>query len=222
MRIVFQCAFAGGSQREVVNALRHMVLRSGLDFAPAKVNTRWPRLAYGPALAKGQTALREYADIYLQTLVPVKQVKDSLHNGLPQGLTLLDVYRVPYALACVQQLATVVVYEVVGDFAAYRPIKPLKEYISSAKLEMVKQAANGMKFTTDLKPFVVEAIQTAPARIRLTMRSVADKWMNPLFLVYSWLGIEIPLEQDDLADESFTVIRQGLYWEDSQKNLHLI
>ncbi len=221
MRIVFHLAPDAPGQGDKVGLLRAWVAQSGLEFAPAKQNPRVPRIAYGPALKKGQQARREYVDIYLCRAATVCEARALLALCKPEGLSLLEVQRVPYALAGVQQLAGVAVYEVEGDFSAWAPTQPFENYVSSTRLERICHAANGMVFTTDLKPFVVSAQTLRPQRVQLTLQRVGEQWIDPLEVIYAWLGIELPVPQKP-TDERFIVTRQGLYWQDSQQNLHLI
>lgn len=107
-----------------------MVLASGLPFEPAKVNKNWPRLAYGPAPAFGQTAEREYLDIYLRTSVSAEETRAGLEAAKPKGLELVSVERVPYALPSVQNLAAVAKYRVEGDFALYAPEETAEDFLA--------------------------------------------------------------------------------------------
>lgn len=222
MRIVLQVLPEGPRGKDFLPAVRQMILSSKLAYVPAKINAHWPRLSYGPSIGKGQLALREYIDIYLKTSVPVQQVQESLAAHAPQGIAVLAVHRVPYALASLQQLATAAVYEIEGNFAMYAPVQTLENYVSATRLESVRRAANSMSVTVDIKPFVRQAHQLDDKRIECTLVSVEEKWMNPLILIYAWLGWEIPLPAEQLTDERFKVIRQGLYWKDSNDALHQI
>ncbi len=223
MRVVFHLAPALAGSEDKVELLRRMVLASGLVFAGAKQNRKAPRLVYGPCVKRGQFAQREYVDIYLLKSVPVAQVQARLEASKPQGLTLLDVQRVPYALAGVQQLASVAVYEVAGDFTAYTPKQTIENYVSSARLEVTRRAANGICLTTDLKPFVRSARTLAADRVELMLNRVEEKWISPMEIIQAWLGIEgnVSLSGEPL-EACFNIIRQGLYWTDSENNLHLI
>ena len=219
MRIVFQLDACAPARTDVTGALRQMVQESNLPYARAKQNPRVPRLNYGPSVKKGQWAVREYADIYLLQSVGANQVRQQLERSKPQGLVLLEVYRVPYAFPAVQQLATVGKFRAQGNFLAYFPQQTFENYVTCAQVEVVRQAANGMTLTTDIKPFIVGGKTISPQCIEMTLTSVADKWLNPLEVVCGWL--DIPM-QDDIICNDFTMVRQGLYWKDSTGELHLI
>ncbi len=222
MRIVFHLAAHAPGRADIVGTLRNMILQSGLPYARAKQQGNVPRLAYGPSVKKGQLAAREYVDIYLFTSVRAAQVRARLEACKPQGLTFLQMQRIPFALAGVQQLASVAVYEVQGDLASYAPQQTLENYISSSRVEVTRQAANGLRLTTDLKPFVRGARTLSATRVEVTLNRVEDRWASPLEVIYAWLGEVVPPQSENAADACFTIIRQGLYWQDSQNNLHLI
>ena len=222
MRIVFCVSQTGPARSGTLSMLRTWVLQSGLAYMPAKMNARWPRLSYGPSLGRGQTARREYVDIYLNQPASQAQVTTQLARSKPHAITLLEVRRVPYSLASVQQLAAAVVYTVAGNFAQYNPTQSLEEQVASGRLEIVQQAPNGMRLITPLLPFVRQVRSLHPGEVELTLVPMGDKWMNPLACIYAWLGIEISGPLEELTDEHFNVIREGLYWKDSADNLHLI
>ncbi len=222
MRIVFSVSENGPKRQDILSALRTMILHSGLDYMPAKVNARWPRLSYGPLVGRGQMAQREYIDIYLKTSVSAEQVREQLEKSKPQGIVLLDVRRVPYALASVQQLASAAVYVIEGDFARYAPKQTIEKWAAATRLEVVQQADNGMRLTADVRSFVHSVRSKAERQIELTLLCIEEKWMNPLVCVYAWLGMEVLGPLAELTDERFNVIREGLYWQDNAGNLHLI
>ena len=222
MRIVFNMSENGPKRQDTLNIVRNMILHSGLNYMPAKVNAHWPRLSYGPSVGRGQIARREYIDIYLKTSVSAEYVREQLEKSKPKGMVLLDVKRVPYSLASVQQLACAAIYVVEGDFATYAPKQTIEKWAAAARLEVVEQASNGMRLTTDIRPFVRSARCNGEKQMELTLLPVEGKWINPLVCIYAWLEMEILGPLTELTDEHFNVIREGLYWQDSAGNLHLI
>ncbi len=222
MRIVFHLAPDAPGRADLVETLRTMIQKSRLPFARAKQNHTLPRIAYGPGIKRGQFAAREYAEIYLFTSVSVQKARARLEACKPQGFTFLDVQRIPFSLAGLQQLASVVVYEVQGDFASYAPKQTLENYVSSSRLEVTRQTPDGLPLTTDIKPFVRAAKMLDATRVELTLNRVEDRWLSPLELINAWLGQENTPTSENAADTRFTIIRQGLYWTDSANNLHLI
>ncbi len=222
MRVVFCVSEDGPKRSETLDAVRQMVLRSGLNYMPAKTNAHWPRFSYGPLVGRGQTARREYIDIYLRQFVSVQDVRAHLEQSKPQGVHLIDVRRVPYSLASLQQLAAAAVYTIEGDFASCKPKQTIENQVAQVRLQAAHRASNGMCFMTDIRPYVRSARSIGEQRIELTLVPVAEKWMNPLVCVYAWLGIEITGPLEALTDERFKVIREGLYWQDSAGDLHPI
>ena len=220
MRIVFHLAFNSKAQADKVGLLRKIILQSKLPFAPARQNPRMPRLAYGPSVKQGLFAQREYADIYLLERCSTQEVRSRLEDSKPAEVTILEVKRVPYAMAGVQQLAGVAQYRVKGDFTAHGPKQSIENYVSSPRMETAFEAPNGMRISKDIKPFVRSAHSLGPEEVELYLNRVGEKWISPLEVIYAWLGIQSPALQE--TDERFTIIRQGLYWQDSQGNLHLI
>ena len=221
MRIVFRYDSFSAEPRNTLNAVRKMVLDSGLPAAPAKVNSHWPRLAYGPAPAQGQRAEREYLDIYLQELCCVAQVQERLQSVAPEGLTILEVKRVPSSLPCVQNLATAARYRITGDFASLNHSgRKWEAFIHSANACVQLRAENGMTFTLDVKPYVLDYTWHTSNDLTCTLTRVQEKWLRPEWLVAAWLGIEVPAggEPFELAGISFT--RQYLLWCDSQGEWH--
>ena len=221
MRIVFHLTADAPGRADVVGLLRTWILKSGLPFARAKQNFKAPRIAYGPGIKRGQFATREYAEIYLFTSVNAQKARARLEQCKPQGLTLLDAKRIPFTLAGVQQLASVVEYEVQGDFASYQPTQTLENYIASPRLEVTRTAQSGLRLTTDMKPFVRQARLLDATRAQLILNRVDERWISPLELISAWLGEDLTTGENT-AEARFTIIRQGLYWQDSQNNLHLI
>ena len=221
MRIVFHLAADAPGRADIVELLRTMILKSGLPFARAKQNHSVPRIAYGPGIKRGQFAEREYAELYLFTSVSVQKARARLEACKPQGFTFLDCQRIPFALAGVQQLASIVEYKVEGDFASYTPKQTLENYVASARLEVAHRAPDGLMLTTDIKPFVRQVRQLGATQVQVLLNRVAERWLSPLELIGAWLGEDL-FAGENAAEERFKIIRQGLYWQDSQNNLHLI
>lgn len=207
--------------KRIFAALRNMVLRSGLPFEPAKVNKNWPRLAYGPALGYAQYSLQEYADIYLSAPFKQQDVLAALQRAAANGVNVLRVQRVPYALPSVSNLAEVQRYSAEGDFSVYRPACPLEEFCKGKHVNVTLTAANGMKMTQDLKPFILSVSQPAPDKAELLLQRQGDKTAKPEYVLAAWLGVEAPAEAE-FTLERLKIIRQALYWRDAAGELHAI
>lgn len=222
MRIVFRFVKKTGGQSNVFNAVRKMVLSSGLPFEPAKVNANWPRLAYGPAPAQGQRAEREYLDIYLRQPVAVDEVRRALAAAAPEGVEICAVTRVPYPLPSVQNLAAAARYRIRGDFGSLGAGRKLEEFVNEARVEVTRRAENGLAFVTDAKPYILSAETAAPDEAVLTLVSVQDKWIKPEWIVAAWLGLDIPAGDEAFSVDGVTVTRECLLWKDSQGLFHPI
>lgn len=207
--------------KRVVVALRNRVLRSGLPFEPAKVNPSWPRLAYGPALGQGQRSVGEIADLYFSAPICAEQAQAKLVPSASDGLRILRVQRVPYALPSVSHLAEVVKYRAQGDFASYAPAVGAETFFRGKHLYVTMQAPNGMTMQQDLKPFVLSVAQPQPDQLELWLQKSADKMAKPEEVVAAWLQVSVPTETV-FALPGIEFIREALYWRDSSGELHAI
>jgi radical SAM-linked protein len=222
MRIVFRFVQDKREPNLVFNAVRKMILASGLPFEPAKVNKKWPRFSYGPALPKDICAWREYVDVYLVSFVPADEVKRKLEEVKPPLLEIIEVQRVPYALPSVQNLVAAVQYRVKGNFASFTLEQTVENYFSATRVEVVYRSANGCTLVVDARPYILQARMLSAEEMQLLLCCVNGKWFPPQELVASYLGIEIPRGQEAFTVDGFSFIREGLYWKDSQGLLHLI
>ena len=223
MRIVFCLTAQAADHIHVFDAVRKMVLASGLPFEPAKVNPRWPRLAYGPAPAKGQRAERECLDIYLHSPRSEEEVRQALEQTAPSGLVILQVTRVPYSLPSVQNLTAAVRYRVKGNFSREGlPGQKIEEWAGAGNLFVTLRAQNGVACQKSLAAGLLEAHTVSPEEVVLTLSPIEGKWMPPQWFIAAWLGMEIPAQEELVTMEGIIFVRQGLYWRDSQGELHLI
>ncbi len=220
IRVTFTVDHATDHKR-IVSALRNRVLRSGLPFEPAKVNPKWPRLAYGPVLGQGQRSEGEIADLYFSVPVSPEEVRAKLNASASGGMRILRVQRVPYALPSVSHLAEVMKYRVQGDFASYTPAVGAETFFRGKQVYVIMQAPNGMTVQQDLKPFVLSVAQPQPDQLELWLQKSADKMAKPEEVVAAWLQVPVPTETV-FALPGIEFIREALYWRDSSENLHAI
>lgn len=220
MRIEFTVSPKADYKR-IFNAVRNMVLKSGLAFEPAKVNKNWPRLAYGPVLGYAQESLGEFADIYLVEPVDAKQVREALIRAAGPWIQIKRVERVPYALPSVANLAEVVRYYIEGDFSAWHRSESLSEFLKSKQPVAVVTAPSGMTQEIALKPYVLDCTALAENKISLTLQTVNGKSVKPEYIVAAWLELDI-LQGEEFTVDGCKFIREGLYWRDSQGGLHRI
>ena len=222
MRIVF-CWLTKPADTTVFNAVRKMVLSSGLPYAPAKINKNWPRFAYGPAPAQGQQAEREYVDIYLQEPCSASKVQQSLQQAAPEGLTLLQVKRVPYPLPSVQNLAAAVRYRVKGDFSSWMDSgRRIESWAKTGKMTVTLHGENAMVYQKDITPFLLEAKTVSPQEVTFTLAQTESQHIAPQWVIAAWWGREIAPQADAFAEEELVFIRKEICWRDSQGELHPI
>ncbi len=220
MRIVFSVSGLWDHQR-IFDALREMVLASGLPFEPAKVNKNWPRLAYGPALGYKQYSLGEIADLYFSAPVKEADAQAALSKSAPDGVRVLRVRRVPYALPSVSHLADVVQYGVEGNFAQYALRRAAEEFFAAKQVYVCREAPNGLTVQQDIKPFLLRVTQPRPDRLELLLQRLGDQMAKPEHLVAAWLNIAVPASTAFTLDHiKFT--REALYWRDAAGELHAI
>jgi len=220
MRIVFTVA-DNWDHKHIMTILRELVLRSGLPFEPAKVNKNWPRLAYSPVLGYKQYSLGEVADLYFSAPVMEADAQAAFVKSAPDGVRVLRVRRVPYALPSVMSLAEVMKYSVGGNFSSYAPAQSAEQFFRGKHIYVSEEAPNGLVLQRDLKPFILQAAQPQPDQVELWLQRCADKTVKPEYVIAAWLNVQVPAaEEFTLPDLTFT--REGLYWRDSQGNLHAI
>lgn len=224
MRIVFCWEDSQTEHTNVFNAVRKMVLASGLPFEPAKINNHWPRLAYGPAPANGQRAEREYLDIYLRESRSEAEVRQSLQKAAPPGLLFLQVMRVPYPLPSVQNLAAAVRYRIRGDFSSFglSGRKKIEEWAVTGPTTVILRAENGLTCQKELASGLLEAQTLSADEVSLTLMPINGKWVPAQWFVAAWLGLEIPAQDENFTVEGLSFIRQCFFWRDSQGELHPI
>ncbi len=220
IRIRFIVAGAWDHKR-IFAALRNMVLNSKLPFEPAKVNKSWPRLAYGPALGYAQYSLGEYADLYFSSFVKEEDALVALAQAAPKGVKLLQVKRIPYALPSVNNLAEVTKYGVEGNFAQYSPAREAEVFFAGNHILATASAVNGMTVQQDLKPFILSVKQVRPDRLEIWLQKCGDKSAKPEHAVAAWLGVSVPAESE-FTLEGLKFIREGLFWRDTDGNLHAV
>ena len=220
MRVGFSVAGCPDHKR-IMTILREMVLRSGLPFEPAKVNKSWPRLAYGPALGYKQYSLGEVADLYFSAPVKETDAQAALVKSALDGVRVLCVRRVPYALPSVMNLAEVMQYSVQGDFSFYTPANCAEEFFRKQHIYVSVVADSGMSLQRDLKPFILSVTQPQPDKLELLLQKHADKMAKPEHVIAAWLNIPVPAaEEFTLSELKFT--REKLYWRDGEGKLHAI
>ena len=223
MRIVFRWNDGQTEHPHTLRGIKKMVLDSGLPYEPSKFVPSLPRLAYGPAPAKGQRAEREYLDIYLLNLVSEDEVRQALLQTAPAGFEILQLARVPYPLPSVQNLAAAARYRVKGNFAPFVSLgRKIEDWNGIGNLTVTLRAENGVVCQKDITPGLIEARVSAPDEVALTLAPINGKWVPPQWFFAAWLGQEVPAEDETFTVAGLVFIRQCFCWRDSQGELHPI
>ena len=223
MRIVFCWTDGQAEHPHALRGIKRMVLDSGLPYEPSKFVKSLPRLAYGPAPAKGQRAEREYLDIYLLERRSEEEVRAALLQTAPEGFTILQLARVPYALPSVQNLMAAVRYRVKGDFSACMlPGRKLEDWNGMSHLTVTVQALNGITHEKNLTAGLLASRVLGPQEIELTLVPMSGLWIRPQWFIAAWLGITVPAQDENFTVEGLDFIRQELYWRDTQGVYHEI
>ena len=223
MRIVFRWKDGKAEHPHALRGIKRMVLDSGLPYEPSKFVQSLPRLAYGPALAKGQRAEREYLDIYLLEKRSADEVRHALLQTAPEGFEILQLSRVPYPLPSVQNLAAAARYRVKGDFSPYLSSgRKLETWNTVGNLTVSLCAADNTIRERDITPGLVSARVCAPDEISLLLAPVNGQWVSPQWFVAAWAGLEVPIPDENFAVAGLVFIRQELCWRDSQGEFHPI
>lgn len=223
MRIVFRWNDGEAEHPHTLRAIKRMVLDSGLPYEPSKFVHSLPRLAYGPAPAKGQRAEREYLDIYLLENRNADEVRQALLQAAPEGFEILQLTRVPYPLPSVQNLAVAVRYRVKGDFSAFVSLgRKLDDWEHIETLVVSLRNEKGVLCERNITAGLLDARVCAPDEVALTLGPVNGQWQPPQWFVAAWLGREVPLADDTFTVEGLVFIRQYFCWRDSQGELHPI
>ena len=207
--------------KRIFAALRTMVIKSALPFEPAKVNKHWPRLSYGPALGYGQYSLGELADLYFTAAVEPAEAQAALVKSAPDGVRVLQVWRVPYALPSVSNVAEVMKYSVQGDFASYAPVHSAEEFFSGKHIYITKQTSGAISLQQDIKPFILSATAPEANKLELFLVRQGDKTTKPEYAVAAWLQVPVPAEAE-FTLPNIKFIREALYWRDSEGKLHAL
>lgn len=202
---------AGLSHLEQIRELRALVAGSGLEYYGSRgTGDGTPRMAFGPAAGAGHESLCEYADAWFARVYREEDLRAALSRGA-RGLVLAALRRVPLLFPSIEATASVARFEL--DFAAAppEPERRLAELLAAREF-MAEREKKGEKVRYDLRPAVVSAAWEAHRRrLRADLRLRAGG--RPEVLASALFGPAAP---------AFTVLRTGLYWEDSSGGLREI
>ncbi len=202
---------AGMCHLEQIKGLRALVAEAGLDYYGSRgTGAGAPRMAFGPAAGAGHESLCEYADAWFARLYREEELRSALSRGA-RGLVLSALRRVPLLFPSIEATASVARFEL--DFAAAPPEaeRRLAEFLAAGEF-MAEREKKGEKVRYDLRPAVLSAAwEASRRRLRADLRLRAGG--RPEVLASALFGLSAP---------AFSVLRTGLYWEDSSGGLREI
>lgn len=211
MRFERRGGSAGMSHLEQIKELRAMVAGSGLEYYGSRgAGSGTPRMAFGPASGAGHESLCEYADAWFARVYTEEELRSAFSAGV-RGLALAALRRVPLLFPSIEASVSVARFQL--DFGSPPPEAEarLKEFLSAAEFPAEREK-KGEKVRYDLRPAVLSAAWSAGEnRLRADLRLRAGG--RPEVLAAALFGPAAP---------AFTVLRTGLYWEDSSGNLREI
>jgi len=185
-----------------------MVAGSGLEYYGSRgAGAGTPRMAFGPAAGAGHESLCEYADAWFARVYREEELREAFSRGA-RGLALASLRRVPLLFPSIEASASVARFEL--NFASAPPEAELRlgKFLAAAEF-MAEREKKGEVVRYDLRPAVVSADWDAAGnRLRAALRPRAGG--RPEVLASALFGPSAP---------EFTVLRTGLYWEDSSGNL---
>ncbi|HOI42475.1 MAG TPA: DUF2344 domain-containing protein [Elusimicrobiales bacterium] len=211
MRFERRGAAGGEGHLGLIRELKALVAGSGLDYYGSRGPAAGPpRMAFGPAGGAGHGSLCEYADAWFSRLYREEELRAALSPGTA-GLALAALKRVPLLFPSIEASASVARFEL--DFSSAPPEaeRRVEEFLSASEF-MAEREKKGETVRYDLRPAVLAASWEASAnRLRADLRLRAGG--RPEVLASALFGPSAP---------PFTVLRAGLYWEDSSGKLREI
>lgn len=195
---------AGLSHLEQIKELRALVSGSGLEYYGSRgPGAGTPRMAFGPASGAGHESLCEYADAWFARSYKEEELRSAFSAGA-RGLALSALRRVPLLFPSIEASVSVARFELEFSSAPPEAERALAGFMASAVF-MAEREKKGEKVRYDLRPAVVSAAWDASAnRLSAALRLRAGG--RPEVLAAALFGPDSP---------AFTVLRTGLYWEDS-------
>lgn len=187
------CVSRLGPARELthlaqIELLRRAVLVSAL---PAVLDRRRkkprPRLAFGPAIAKGYESLAEYFDLELASRVPAEKIVAALSAALEDGYAVVSARRIPKYFPSLDASINVVRYAIQGAFPDDGG-ESLARFLSRREIVIEKLKDGGARVErVDARPLIIEMVQDSTSALRLSMRFGPKRTVKPEALLRAWL-----------------------------------
>lgn len=206
---------AAMSHLDQIKALRNMAAASGLDVMPAGHGRGLvPKMAFGPALSQGHASRCEYADLYLAQRCKEEVVRVKLEAVMPPAFSLVSVKRVPVFFPSIEASVSAAGYLVKIKPGEELPRDLAAAFLAKTSAPYEQARPDGTVRTLDARPLVLGAeLDAAAGTLRLSLRMEPGKSLKPEIALRVMAGRDINIEQ---------VVREELYWLDSQGRLEVI
>lgn len=203
------------SHLDQIKALRHMAAASGLDCMPAGHGRNLvPKMAFGPALPSGYESRCEYADLYLAQPCKEAVVRAKLEAVKPEAFALLSVKRVPVFFPSIEACVSAAGYLIEADFKGEFSQGAVDAFFARASAPYEKVKSSGAVETIDARPLVLGVELDADAgTLRLALKMEPGKNVKPEAALCVIAGRDLKIKK---------VVREELYWLDSQGRLEVI
>lgn len=203
------------SHLEQIRIMRDMAAASGLDCMPARHGRNLvPKMAFGPALSQGYESRCEYADLYLAQACKEDVVRAKLEAVKPEAFALLSVKRVPVFFPSIEASVSAAGYLIEAEFKGEFSQGAVDAFFSRASAAYEKVKSSGAVETIDVRPLVRSAeFDAAAGTLRLTLKLEPGKNVKPEAALCVMAGRELKIKK---------VVREELYWLDSQGKLEVI
>lgn len=215
------CVSRRGSARELthlaqIELLRRCVASSGLPAATDKRRKRpRPKLAFGPAIAKGYESLAEYFDLELLSQVSQEEITEALDKVLDGGYKVEQVRRIPKFFPSLDSSINVVRYEIYGCFPKNSK-ELLKKFLSRSEIVIEKIKDGGARIEhVDARPLIIEMKQDPLDTLHLTLRFGPKRTVKPEAILAVLLSAKGPGE----ILKHFDILRKELLSETARGEL---
>jgi len=141
------------SHLDLMRAFFRACIRGQIPVVISKGYSPHLKLSFGPPLSVGMSSSCEYADIYLEKEFPFDRLKDSIQEGLPEGINIQRVYTVMDSLPSLTATAKGVRYSIEVPQEYFGDIEDRIAIFLQKRNILVKRENGSFK---DIRPAVAE------------------------------------------------------------------